>query len=286
LEDVVEKIQKACKQKNIRISEFMRDHDHLRSGSITESQFLGCLSMSNQFLSKKESNFLLEKFRNPEKPQEILWRNFCDEIDQVFVVKELEKRSDITELKSITKTQFHSSELCLADQAMLNDILKEMKKFFEVKRVDPKPAFSNHDHLKRGKVLRTQFKKILHSMKYFINDSEIEILMKKYGDRIPDEINYILILNDANQILGNNELKEEEKVDKNITPVLSSANNFYTYSTHSRNYDISVIEVIEKIKNIVKVNRIRMFEFFNDFDNLRKGVVTKAKFRTALNMAK
>jgi len=264
----------------------MRDHDRLRSGSITETQFLSCLSMSKLFLSKEESKLLIEKYRNPEKSKEILWRKFCDEIDQVFVVKELEKRNDIDDLKSITKTQFNSSELSLTDQASLNEILKDMKRFFEVNRIDPKPAFANYDHLKRGKVLRTQFKKILHSMKFFIDDSNIDILMKKYGDKIPDEINYILILNDANEILGNNELKEEEKVDKNIIPVLSSANNFYTYSTHSKKYDKSVIEVIEKIKNIVKVNRVRMHEFFNDFDILRKGVVTKAKFRTAMNMAK
>jgi len=264
----------------------MRDFDRLRSGSITETQFLSCLSMSKLFFSREEAKLLVEKYRNPDKPKEVLWRKFCDEIDQVFVVKELEKRSDIEDLKNITKTTFSLSELSLPDQATLQDILRDMKKFFEVNRIDPKPAFANYDHLKRGKVLRTQFKKILHSMKYYIDDYMIEILMKKYGDAIPDEINYILILNDANEIGGNNALQEEEKVEKNITPVLSSANNFYTYSTHSRIYDTSVYEVIEKIKNVVKINRIRLQEFFNDFDTLRKGVVTKAKFRTAMNMTK
>jgi len=264
----------------------MHDFDRLRSGSITETQFLSCLSMSKLLFSKEEAKLLVDQFRNPNKPKEVLWRKFCDEIDQVFVIKELEKRSDIKDLKNITKTTFSSSELSLPDQALLQDILKEMKKFFEVKRIDPKPAFTNYDHLKRGKVLRSQFKKIFHSIKYFIDDSMIEILMKKYGDAIPDEINYILILNDANQIGGSNELKEEEKVEKNITPVLSSANNFYTYSTHSRVYDTSVNDVIDKIKNFVRIHRIRLLEFFNDFDSLRKGVVTKAKFRTALNMSK
>lgn len=264
----------------------MRDFDRLRSGSITETQFLSCLSMSNIFFTREESALLVDKYRNPDKPKEVLWRNFCDEVDQVFVVKELEKRNDVEDLKNLTKTTFSLSELSLPDQATLQDILREMKKFFEVNRIDPKPAFANYDHLKRGKVLRSQFKKILHSMKYFIDDSMIEILMKKYGDAIPNEINYILILNDANEIGGSSALKEEEKIEKNITPVLSSANNFHTYSTHSRIYDASVNEVIDKIKNVVKINRVRLQEFFNDFDTLRKGVVTKAKFRTAINMAK
>lgn len=284
----MEKIQTICKQKNVRISEFMRDFDRLRSGSITETQFLSCLSMSKLFFTREESKLLIEKYRNPEKPKEVLWRKFCDEVDEVFVVKELEKRNDIDQLNHITKSSFSLSELSLADQATLQDILKDMKKFFEVNRIDPKPAFANYDHLKRGKVLSSQFQKICHSMKYYIDDAKIEILMKKYGDAISYEINYILILNDSNEIGGNFVLGDEEKSGngKNITPVLSSANNFYTYQTHSRVYDSDVMEVIDKIKNVVKINRIRLQEFFNDFDTLRKGVVTKAKFRTAMNMAK
>jgi Ca2+-binding EF-hand superfamily protein len=42
---------------------------------------------------------------------------------------------------------------------------------------------------------------------------------------------------------------------------------------------------MDKIKNTVKIKRIRLSEFFEDFDPLRKGTCTKAKFRTALDMA-
>ena len=36
-------------------------------------------------------------------------------------------------------------------------------------------------------------------MKYYISDPHLEILMKKYGDPIPNEINYVVILNDAKE---------------------------------------------------------------------------------------
>ena len=103
----------------------MRDFDRHRCGSITETQFLSCLSMSKLFFSRKESELLINRYRNSEKEKEVLWRNFCDEIDQVFVVKELEKRNDIDTIKGITKTSFSLSELSLPDQALLQDILKE-----------------------------------------------------------------------------------------------------------------------------------------------------------------
>jgi hypothetical protein len=288
-EDVIEKIQKLVKQKNIRISEFMRDHDKLRSGSITENQFFSSLSMMKIFLTKQEFSLLKEKYTNPERPGQILHKKFCDDIDEVFVIKTLEKRSDITDLSDITKSSFKLNELSLPDQAILQEILKKMKKFYEVNRIDPKPAFTNYDHLKRGKVLKPQFKKICHSMKLFLNDGDIEILMKKYGDPISNEINYVVILNDANDIgegkKDTSDQVEEKKVEEFI-PSLSSANNFYTYQTHFLHIDFNIKDVMDKIKHTVKINRIRLQEFFNDFDKLRKGVVSKAKFRTALDQAK
>jgi hypothetical protein len=290
LDDVIEKIQKLVKQKNIRVSEFMRDYDKLRSGSITEKQFFSSLSMMKIFLTKKEFELLKEKYRNPYKEGEVLYKDFCDDIDAVFVIKKLEKRADISDLSDITKTSFKLNELSLPDQAVLQEILKDMKAFFEVNRIDPKPAFTNYDHLKRGKVLKPQFKKICHSMKLFLSDLNIEILMKKYGDPISNEINYVVILNDAKDI-GEDKASSaiepiQEKKEVEFIPSLSSANNFYTYQTHFLHIDFNIKDVIDKIKHTVKINRIRLQEFYNDFDKLRKGIVSKAKFRTALDMAK
>ncbi len=288
LDDVIEKIQKLVKQKSIRVSEFMRDFDKLRSGSITETQFLSCLSMMKIYLTQKESLLLIEKYINPEKTREVLWKQFCDDIDEVFVIKQLEKRDDINDLKDITKTSFKLNELSLPDQAVLQEILKHMKAFFEINRIDPKPAFTNYDHLKRGKVLKPQFKKICHSMKLFLSDNDIEILMKKYGDPISNEINYVVILNQAQNEpdLISDDNENNEKGQGEFVPSLSSANNFYTYQTHFLHIDFNIKDVLDKIKHTVKINRIRLQEFFNDFDRLRKGNVTKAKFRTALDMAK
>lgn len=290
VEDVIEKIQKITKQKSLRITEFMRDYDPLRSGSITAPQFLSSLSMLKIYLSKKEAKLLTEKYANPDKEGEVLWTKFADDIDIVFVVKNLEKRNDINDVLDITKSSFKLNELSLPDQATLQEILKEMKSFFEVNRIEPKPMFFNHDHLKRGKVLKPQFKKICHSMKFFISDKNVDILMKKYGDPISNEINYVVILNDAQGFGENKNQKKEEHsmqklTDKEFVPSLSSANNFYTYQTHFLNLDFNIKDVLDKIKYTVKINRIRLNEFFEDFDTLRKGTCTKAKFRTALDMA-
>ena len=41
-----------------------------------------------------------------------------------------------------------------------------------------------------------------------------------------------------------------------------------------------------ELKRYIKVNRIRLREFFQDHDQLRKGKITPAKFRTVLNQQK
>ena len=86
VQDVVEKIQKVVKQKSLRINEFMKDYDPLRSGSITKYQFLSSLSMLKLYLSRKEAELLCDKYANPEKEGEVLWTKFADDIDIVFVI--------------------------------------------------------------------------------------------------------------------------------------------------------------------------------------------------------
>ena len=111
-EDVIEKIQKITLQRSLRISEFMRDYDPLRSGSITKTQFLESLSMLHLYLSRQEAELLCEKYANltPGRENEILWTKFADDIDIVFVVKHLEQRNDINEVLDITKKDFKLNE--------------------------------------------------------------------------------------------------------------------------------------------------------------------------------
>ena len=292
-EDVIEKIQKITLQRSLRISEFMRDYDPLRSGSITKTQFLESLSMLHLYLSRQEAELLCEKYANltPGRENEILWTKFADDIDIVFVVKHLEQRNDINEVLDITKKDFKLNELSLPDQATLQEILKDMKKFFEVNRIEPKPLFYNHDHLKRGKVLKPQFRNVMYGMKYMITEPNLDVLMKKYGDPISNEINYVAILYDAANF-GENDKKKKDEIstmqkltDKEFIPSLSNANNFYTYQSYFVNLNYKMKDIIDKIKHTVKINRIRLHLFFEDFDPLRKGTCTKAKFRTALDMA-
>ena len=74
--------------------------------------------------------------------------------------------------------------------------------------MEQKQFFLNDDWLKR--VLNLN--KILHSMKYYISESRLEILIKKKNDDpIPNKINYIVILNDVKEFWEKNDAKKKEE---------------------------------------------------------------------------
>ena len=49
--------------------------------------------------------------------------------------------------------------------------------------------------------------------------------------------------------------------------------------------DVAVNDLVDRLKKDVFRSRLRLREFFKDFDSLRSGVITAAKFRTALEIS-
>lgn len=91
LDDILAKIRKMCKEQRIRIQEFFRDFDKLRSGLITIPQFRIGLNMGKIHLSQKEFDIVIESYRSEAKPTHFKWREFNDHIEEVFTTKQLEK---------------------------------------------------------------------------------------------------------------------------------------------------------------------------------------------------
>ena len=66
----------------IRTTEFFRDHDKLRSGLITENQFVCGLSLcceKSQQLTREEVQLLINCYRNDDG--RVKYREFCDAME-------------------------------------------------------------------------------------------------------------------------------------------------------------------------------------------------------------
>jgi Ca2+-binding EF-hand superfamily protein len=90
LDDVLGFIRKKVKEERIRLDEFLRDFDKLRSGSITATQLRLGLNMAKLVLSNAEFDVICENFASTI-PGKVLWRDFVTKIEEVFTLKGLEK---------------------------------------------------------------------------------------------------------------------------------------------------------------------------------------------------
>lgn len=75
-----------------RIREFFRDYDPLRHRLIIDEQFAAALDNSKLIISKQEMKAIIDNYRMNDDPmRRTCWTAFCDEIDTVYTLKELEK---------------------------------------------------------------------------------------------------------------------------------------------------------------------------------------------------
>jgi len=81
VDDIIAKLRQLCKEQRIRISEFFRDFDKLRSGFITATQFRIGLNMAKVVLSGNEYQLLCDFYQAPKQGNHIKWREFSDDVD-------------------------------------------------------------------------------------------------------------------------------------------------------------------------------------------------------------
>jgi len=81
LDDVIARIRTICKQRRIRVEEFFRDFDKLRTGFITNAQFRIALNMAKISISAAEFSLLTTEFKAPKEGEHIKWREFSDHIE-------------------------------------------------------------------------------------------------------------------------------------------------------------------------------------------------------------
>jgi len=93
IDDLLARIRSECKEKRIRLQEFMRDFDRLRSGEITIAQFRIGINMGGIDLSQVEFDLLVSEFEG-KKTGHVKWKEFDDLIDLAFTTKGLEKKLD------------------------------------------------------------------------------------------------------------------------------------------------------------------------------------------------
>ena len=152
IEDVLARIRQACSQQRIRVGEFFRDFDRLRSGYITAAQFRIGLNMAKVGISTQEFDNLCAAFKAPKEGAHIKWREFVDAVDEVFTKKGLEKNLDVEIGNARTSIVYGRAEATEAQRANVQRVLDDFTEFVRKNRLDAKSFFQDFDRHKHFKV--------------------------------------------------------------------------------------------------------------------------------------
>lgn len=265
LEDVLSRIRAECCEKRLRLQEFFRDFDRLRSGNISVPQLRIGLSMAKIELSNSEFKLLTNQYASDTRNM-VRWRDFCDDVDKVFVTKGLEKDATVEVIRPVTTVKYGKRDTTKIDKALAQKLVHLFKTQLQRERLDAKSFFQGWDRHNRFKISAKQFRQVLAQFNFVITDKEAAALSAYYSTK-DGEVEYLKFLADANP-------------DHIVEPEETKSKYF------SRGWKFDGVTdyeaLMHKIKSTVKKNRIRLLEYFQDHDPLRKGYVAYMKFKGVL----
>lgn len=299
LNDLFAKIRRKAKQNRIRISEFLKDFDKLRSGGITTSQLRLGFNMAGITLSDKEFELLINTFPMESKPGYIRWKDICDTIDEVFTTKYLEKDPTFDVTEPNLNYNYGIEPLTEEEIVVAKNLIAKFRQFARGTRLDIKQFFKDWDRLNRNKVTPKQFRQVLATVNYALTEPEFKAVVKYYRSDEDGDIKYVDFINDTtpnplemsvtaySQPQGTSPLKQSASPEKQTWAQQTSSPGKSPYGTStSTGGQVNINLLLEKIKSHVKLGQLRPDEYFKDFDPLRKGIITSNKFRGVLSKMK
>lgn len=283
LNTIFDKIRVAVFKNGIRTTEFFKDHDKLRSGIITENQFVCGLALAvgkEAQLSRAEIQKVLEYYRQPDG--RVKYKEFCDIMENAFTIPDLEKKP----LQNVVRPQKGALSRGLKgltdeEEVRLHEILATISDNVRRRRLMMYPYFKDYD---RGKaytrvVTPTQFGRILHFLSLNVAPEDLKLLLRKFEDPASGDVNYPAFVQAVDQEFVGHTMDDADLSHKGRTntPVKEKP-------ATAEDSNVSFDDLIARIRHIVLTNRLRVQEFFEDYDPLRSGSISKAQFRRGVGL--
>lgn len=278
INDVFNKIRIAVHKNGIRTTEFFKDHDKLRSGIITENQFICGLTLccaSQAGLSREEIQMLVNYHKLPDG--RVHYKDFCNAMENAFTVPNLEKnptavikRPQIGELAKVPNI------LRPEEEERVALVLANLREIVQKKRLMIYPYFKDFDRAKgyTRSITKTQFSRMLHMVGLDVSQPDLEVLALKF-DSNGDVYYPAFIQAIDSEYIGSATVGEEN-------PEQSSLEDEDPLSEMAPEM-VDLDELIGRIRHHVFQNSLRVEEFFQDFDPLRHGSISKSRFRMGLS---
>ncbi|CAF1479095.1 unnamed protein product, partial [Didymodactylos carnosus] len=277
IQEILDKIRIVVFRNGIRIGDFFKDYDKLRSGIIQETQFESALSLSVQkqaYLNMNDIKKLSEYYRRPDG--RIYYKEFVDSMENAFNIPELEK-------KPLTQV-FRPGHGALSRDDRVRSILENITEKVQKRRLILFPFFKPYDRSKAftRACSKHQFGRVLRTLDLLPSPHDFNILCKKFEDRETGDINYALFCQMAESDFVAIKVDREEEFQFEKANIGQKKAEISKIDTSM----VNMKDLMGRIRHHVLINRIRVRiehsntvkEFFEDFDPLRLGTISEPRF--------
>ncbi|XP_071953709.1 uncharacterized protein [Antedon mediterranea] len=270
---IEDRIRTAVLSKRVRVSEFFKDYDRLRSGYVTRTRFTRCLDQSfGIILAPEDENCLLSKY-NDKNDGMINYHSFANNIEQVFNPQAMttDPRYQTVEPDEYLGTTRSVRPLSPAFQHKINRVLQSLAPYYKYHGINIRTSFEDFDKHNIGLVTESQFYRSFPRPPG-LEESSLGLLARRYLDPAkPSMCNYLNLHHDL------------EKVQDQTEDTLFGSAPPTSYNIpREEMQDGTTQQIFNKIQVAVHKNGVRTTEFFKDHDKLRSGVITENQFTCGL----
>ncbi|XP_058055720.1 uncharacterized protein LOC131207128 [Anopheles bellator] len=282
--ELLRRIQRYIWNSRIRIKEFFQQHDPLRCGWITRSQFIrnldviGLSPLYRLTLHEPEIKQLCDRYADSTDPNKIRWTLFVEEVNRVFADFPMnaiitgDPPASVRNLPPMGKCQASLDEL-----AACRKLLTQLKVKILNENILIDTIFQDFDVHRNGHTTYSQANEAFAMSRIPISDTEAFLLSQVYGDA--QGFGYTQFLKDID-VTGTNDaeqsliyLKLKEHINRQPEPPVPEP----------REEDI--VLVLAKVKAQAVHRRLRLVDFMEGFDPLNHHRITDDQFCRGLSMA-
>lgn len=286
LQQIFDRIRVAVFKNRVRSIEFFKDYDKLRSGIITENQFVCGLSLAigkEAQLSRSEIQKVVEYYRQPDG--RVHYKEFCDSMENAFNVPDLEKKPTLDVVRPPEGALGRNlAALTAGEEERMLQVISELSDQVRRRRLMVYQYFKDFDRSKGYSrvITPTQFGRILHFLSLNVAPEDLKLLCRKFADAATGDVNYPAFV----QTVDKEFVNYTQSLQREPTTMKAPSDSGYASPellTFTQPADISLDDLLARIRHHILTNRLRVCEYFQDFDPLRSGSIPKSQFRRGLS---
>lgn len=283
LAEILDKIRVAVFKNGIRTIEFFKDHDKLRSGVITENQFICGLALAcgkEAQLSRQEIQKVVEYYRLPDG--RILYKQFSEAMENAFNIPNLEKKPTETVERPARGTLFRGLKPLVEEQELkIMEILATIADKVTKERIMLYQYFKDFDRSTAYTrvVTPSQFARILHFVGLDLSQVDLNLILNKFQDPTSGDVNYPAFVQAVDKQFVATTVEEVEPPHIGPDRTVPSALDEKKWVESP---PVTFEELMARIRHIALTYRLRANEYFQDYDPLRTGSITISQFRRGL----